>query len=191
MSKEKLCDATYQLFSKKGYEFSMLELSKAVGLGKSSLYNYFFSKEELIQQVIERELTSFFKYRRKEMAEIRMMPIETQLRHTLFSGINHFLDLEKLRFWKRMLLIEDEPLHSLIRGYFQENEADYIVEIQQIFHESISAGLIMPPDVRKAIFHFVALSQGMLEGVLFNSGRNLDYYFESVWESYWNGMKGD
>lgn len=54
--REKIIEIAQEMFSKFGYnETSMEEIAKKLKKGKSTLYYYFKSKEELISQVVEKE----------------------------------------------------------------------------------------------------------------------------------------
>lgn len=53
--KEVICNAGLQLFARKGFhQTTMEEIAQQVGLSKGLLYNYFSSKDDLLEQIIRR-----------------------------------------------------------------------------------------------------------------------------------------
>ena len=53
-TKKKILEASIELFSRKGYSaVSVRELTKAVGIKESSLYNHFRSKEEILESIYQ------------------------------------------------------------------------------------------------------------------------------------------
>lgn len=53
-TKKKILEASIDLFSRKGYSaVSVRELTKAVGIKESSLYNHFRSKEEILESIYQ------------------------------------------------------------------------------------------------------------------------------------------
>lgn len=56
MVREQLIDLAAKVFDEKGFErCSMADIAKAVGLGRSALYHYFKSKDEILTAIIEAE----------------------------------------------------------------------------------------------------------------------------------------
>ena len=61
-TKEKIFDASLDLFSKKGYDsVSLREIAEEVGIKKSSIYSHYVSKEAILMDIFE-YFTDFFKY---------------------------------------------------------------------------------------------------------------------------------
>ena len=54
--REQLIDVAARIFDEKGFEkCSMADIAKAVGLGRSALYHYFKSKDEILAAIVEAE----------------------------------------------------------------------------------------------------------------------------------------
>jgi AcrR family transcriptional regulator len=77
-----------QLFLKQGYhETSMREVAEAVGMGKSTLYDYFHNKEEILLYFVEQEMDTSC----QDAAQIAAMnlPVDQKLRKILQSQWVH------------------------------------------------------------------------------------------------------
>lgn len=56
MVRDQLIDVAAKVFDEKGFErCSMADIAKAVGLGRSALYHYFKSKDEILAAIVEAE----------------------------------------------------------------------------------------------------------------------------------------
>lgn len=60
-SNAKVIDVTYQLFCQYGDHLSLSQVAKELGIKKQSLYNYFASKDELIQAMLTLRIDRYYK----------------------------------------------------------------------------------------------------------------------------------
>lgn len=68
--KEKILDGADKLFQKYGLDkTTMEEIAREAGKGKSTLYYYFKSKEEIFDAIIQREKNEFFNYVQEEVSK--------------------------------------------------------------------------------------------------------------------------
>ena len=66
-TKQKIFDASINLFSKQGYNgVSMREIAKEVGIKESSIYNHYKSKEEILSSLFDYLALRLTNYRPKE-----------------------------------------------------------------------------------------------------------------------------
>ncbi len=58
-TKEKIFDAAVNLFAEKGFDAtSMREIAEAVGIKKASLYSHYKGKDEILEKIVERPLST-------------------------------------------------------------------------------------------------------------------------------------
>jgi AcrR family transcriptional regulator len=93
IKKEALLENARHLFATKGYsETSMDDIANANHMQKASLYHYFESKQELLQQMVDLEIAQWWAIRLKEYAA------SSSLRETLtLIGTNFLRDLDQVR----------------------------------------------------------------------------------------------
>lgn len=122
-SRQLIRETALQLFAEKGYHAtSMNAIAKAAGISKGLLYNYFNSKEELVQAII----FMAFEEGDKMMEGIDQYPPEQQL-EMVFEA--YFQDIvENEQFWKLMVSLAvqvdqfpfiREPVQQKMQGYYQ------------------------------------------------------------------------
>jgi AcrR family transcriptional regulator len=74
-TRERLLDAAFDLFLKKGYEgTAVTDVERSVGLkaGTGGFYRHFRSKQELLKVVVEREVTRCMQEVEREHADLRL-----------------------------------------------------------------------------------------------------------------------
>ncbi len=67
-TKEKIFEAAIDLFAEKGYDAtSMREIAEAVGIKKASLYSHYKGKDEILEKIIERPLSTIMTIGEQDM----------------------------------------------------------------------------------------------------------------------------
>jgi TetR/AcrR family transcriptional regulator, cholesterol catabolism regulator len=92
--KREILAAAVQLFFEKGFtETSMREISAAAGTGKSTLYDYFKTKEDILVAYFEDEMLSLT--RRAEIISQKDLPVVDKLRQILQAHLDYLLANKK------------------------------------------------------------------------------------------------
>lgn len=187
MKKKIIADAT-TLFSNKGTMFSMNELANIVGLKAPSIYNYYSSKEELVLDVIECELDSYYAYFNNVFMSSNE-PSEKLIKRVFYSIVEYFSDPGKAKFWKRLGLL-DELIVQRVRNLLIEKDKTIIQKIHAAFEDCIDQGKIIDRDVEGLSFHFYMIVQGILSNSIYYSRDNVYYKkaVDKVWNSFWAGV---
>jgi AcrR family transcriptional regulator len=130
------------LFIEKGFrETSMREISEAAGMGKSSLYDYFKTKDEILLWVVEDELTDLT----AAAGEIagRPIPAIDRLRQVMQFHLNFLISRKdfylKLSFEVQRLAIQSQKRIQAKRHAYQDL-------IRQLIDEGIQEGSFRPVD---------------------------------------------
>lgn len=88
-SKAKIVTAAIQLFSKKGYQqVSVSEIAKSANVAKGLIYNYFESKEKILQEITENifgEMIEYMSVMEKESEPLKRMELLVRSSIQLFK----------------------------------------------------------------------------------------------------------
>ncbi|MBN1926171.1 MAG: TetR/AcrR family transcriptional regulator [Prolixibacteraceae bacterium] len=132
LNRETILQIAQDIFSKYGYKKTTLDdIANAVRKGKSSLYYYFNSKEDLFQAVIVKEVEIL-----KEALEkvvFRSMDPEEKLREYILTKLSTFRGLANLY----NALENDVTAIGFIDEIKEKNEKDEIRMIKRILIEGV------------------------------------------------------
>ena len=129
--RELILEAGIQVFSKKGYRNAkMEEIAVAAGIGKGTIYEYFSSKLQLFQEIMEssyqRYSDSISNINNSNMSFKEIIQIITE-RHLRFCQQN--MELSRIIFWDAEII--DEELKEWIYSKRKEKEAILISLIEE------------------------------------------------------------
>lgn len=190
--KEEIIEAMYELFAEKGYNTSMSDISKKVGIKPQSIYSHFESKDQIICLTLEREMESKFNILANEIKKASdAKTSEEALKSMFFSIYNYYKEYTKLRFWRNISLINNESLRLMCRDKIRKNEETNVRKLETIFEKGVGNGEIKNINLDGMINLYMAMIQGMLDGVLLyhNSSVNLEDYAMKMWNAYWEGIR--
>jgi AcrR family transcriptional regulator len=168
-SKERIENAALELFAKKGYgSTSISQIAKAAGISKGLMYNYYKSKEALLEAIVQKS----FDWGR-EMFSAGMAQTEKPedlLRYVVEASVAAVL--EKPDFWKLMtsLALQEEVLKAMAP------------EIEELRKQNIALGneifttLGYPNPIEQALL-FAASIDGMFFHYILSDG---DYPLDGV-----------
>jgi AcrR family transcriptional regulator len=134
--------ATVGLFLKKGFrETSMREIAEAAGMGKSSLYDYFKTKDEILLWAVEDELLDLIAAAQKIVDQ--PLPAVERLRLVMKTHLEFLVSSKefylKLSFEVQRLAIESQKRIQVKRHAYQDM-------IRRLIDEGIQEGTIRPID---------------------------------------------
>ena len=93
--RREIFNAAVNVFLKKGFqETSMLEIAEVAGMGKSTLYDYFKTKDEILVFVFVEELNKLT-FRAKKIAS-QNLPAERRLRQILEMHLSYLVENKDL-----------------------------------------------------------------------------------------------
>ena len=132
LNRETILQIAQDIFSKYGYKKTTLDdIANAVRKGKSSLYYYFNSKEDLFQAVIAKEVDIL--KQALEKVVFRSMDPEEKLREYILTKLTTFRDLANLY----NALENDVTAIGFIDEIKEKNEKDEIRMIKRILIEGV------------------------------------------------------
>ena len=142
--RELIVAAGIQVFSKKGYHYAkMEEIAVAAGIGKGTIYEYFTSKLQLFQEIME---TSFQRYHESISTEkISQMNMEERIQmitegHFRFCQQN--MELSRIIFW------DEEIIDEELKEWFYSKRKEKEGILQNLIEEGIHRGELRDVDAR-------------------------------------------
>ena len=137
---DSIMQAAFEEFYQNGYERARMEqIAKQAGIGKSTIYEYFPSKQELLSEVVEAGLSQM----QMEMAEIFLSEeaFDQKLRQFLLKEKPHHQkhNLAKMsRIWESISHIPEVKAIAMQRLYEMGNV------LQSAMQKAIQAGELRP-----------------------------------------------
>lgn len=132
-SRKKILDAALEVFARDGYHSSAVSsIAKTAGISKGLLYNYFKSKEDLLNELM---LGMFDKFM-KELLPLK--PGEKIIKEHVINFINKSVDLvlEKPEYWKLYFGIFVQPdVMSMLMKKVMDKVYPYMISLAQYFKE--------------------------------------------------------
>jgi AcrR family transcriptional regulator len=130
-----ILDAARKRFAYYGFsKVTMDEIAADVGMGKTSLYYYFPTKESLFQEVVKQEKNQFFTDIDSMIAE-KITPCE-MLRKYAAKRIEHFQNLANLRALGSQQHAEMKSWSVGLYEDFQKQEVKALMQILQVGKKS-------------------------------------------------------
>lgn len=142
--RELILAAGIKIFSQKGYHHAkMEEIAIAAGIGKGTIYEYFGSKLQLFQEIMENSLQQYYESISPE--EMSQLTVEARIEmitqgHLRFCQINK--DLSRILFWDSEILDEE------LRDWFYRKRKEKEAVLQQIIEEGICSQELREVDAR-------------------------------------------
>lgn len=155
--RREIFEASVHLFLDKGFhETSMREIAKAAGVGKSTLYDYFKSKDEIIVSYFEDEISEITKQAQEIIAQDLGVPLK--LRNIMKM---HMEILVKNKQTFLMLSLEAQRLTSESQEQIQRNRHAYQDMMRALIEEGIRLGefrSVNPLFAARSIFSLLSIA---------------------------------
>ena len=134
--RKEIFSASVHLFIEKGFtETTMREIATAAGIGKSTLYDYYQSKDEILTSYYENELRRITE-RAQKISQRDLSNIE-KLSEIMYMHLEYLME-NKDYFWK--LSIESQRLSAESQEKIQKKRHFYQDMLQTIIEEGIRSG---------------------------------------------------
>ncbi len=140
--RHEIFEAAVKLFLEKGFnETSMREIAESVGVGKSTLYDYFPTKDEILLSVVEEELQRLTETARAIAAQ--NTPIPEKLRQIIFAYLEYLATNED--FYMKLSL-EVQRLTQISQARIQLKRHAYQDVLCDLIEAGIREGCFRPID---------------------------------------------
>ena len=130
-SRENIEKIALELFAIKGYHAtSISQIAEKAGISKGLLYNYYKSKEHLLDSVI-------MKVYEEIMRIVQMnenLPAEKQIEQMIIQTIEHIK--KNITFWKLYLfLVHQSDVHKKLSVLYEKMRDEYMGYVVKLFQE--------------------------------------------------------
>ncbi len=170
------------VFLKKGFqETSMREIAEAAGLGKSTLYDYFKTKDEILVYFFEDQLNDLTAEAQK--IAVQNIPADIRLRQIMGSYIENF-QANKNLFLK--LSFESQRLSAESQKQIQQKRHAYQDMIRALIDEGVREGVFRKVNSLLAARLLVSAISPVVFGSRFTGTPNemlnesLDIFFKGI-----------
>lgn len=146
-TKERILDVAIDLFSKKGYSgVSIREITGAVGIKESSLYNHFKNKDEILGTILENFRIDFARITPPLQVVDEILSRTTPEQFLLQGLLNfkaHAAQPQIGRVWNIVYVEQyrDPRARTILLDHMIQGTLDWL---EQIFARWVEAGLIKP-----------------------------------------------
>ena len=128
-SRENIEKIALELFAIKGYHAtSISQIAEKAGISKGLLYNYYKSKEHLLDSVIMKVFNEIMRI--VQLSE--NLPAEKQIEQMIIQTINHLK--ENITFWRLYLfLVHQSDVQLKLAGIWEKMRDDYMKYFASLF----------------------------------------------------------
>ncbi|MBW1763676.1 MAG: TetR/AcrR family transcriptional regulator [Deltaproteobacteria bacterium] len=150
--REIIRNAATQLFAEKGFENTTTrDIAKAANISNASLYYYFDSKEELLYQILDKEMSSGLEL----ITEIDKSDIglKEKLSKVLQIHTSSAVDYNKMK----LLVIDQNSISQKNKEDLKEKQRDYVEKLIKILDELKDNGEIVDIDTTVLAFAFFGM----------------------------------
>ena len=128
-SRENIEKIALELFAIKGYHAtSISQIAEKAGISKGLLYNYYKSKEHLLDSVIMKVFDEIMRI--VQLSE--NLPAEKQIEQMIIQTINHLK--ENITFWRLYLfLVHQSDVQLKLAGIWEKMRDDYMKYFASLF----------------------------------------------------------
>ncbi|MGE5390252.1 MAG: TetR/AcrR family transcriptional regulator [Deltaproteobacteria bacterium] len=163
LKRDSIIDAAVQVFSSKGYHNTrMEEIAIVAGIGKGTIYEYFESKLQLFQALMERSLQTY--YDKLATTDLEQLGFRERLCHLLeghFTFSRENKDLARIICWDTDVI--DEELKEWGFAIRKEKEE----RLKAIVEEAITRGELRRVDPYLATLMISGCMEAMYMPIIF------------------------
>jgi AcrR family transcriptional regulator len=188
--KQEIKQAAFELFGKRGYHLSMSELAGAVGIKTPSLYSHFSGKDQILELVIQEEIERYFGRLCAGMDDAANMNCKDSMESLFLFVMEYFSELSRLRFWRMIPLISNEPLRDKCSRLIAQQDAIYNERMRGCFLKGIQNKELRSGIGDGALYLYLVMIQGVLDGMLLHPKAAGDKSRAiAVFRTYWEGVR--
>ena len=157
--REHIITTAEKLFIRFGFRKTTVdEIARAAGMGKSTLYYYFNSKEEIFAAVLRKNADDILQ-KLAEALEHRADPQEKLrnyivTRMNVMKDISNYFDMLKTEYFAIYPLIEQER-----KGFLQQE----VEMVTGLFQEGVTQGVFAVKDIGSTVNTFISILRGLEE----------------------------
>ncbi len=184
--REEILQETYLLFSEQGYRISLSQVTSKLGLKKQSIYNYFDSKNDLITEMLEVRIKSYYEGLMNTIHINKDCTPEERINELLKFSMDYFSDPTRARTlrWITLSNVHDglDAIQKLVVHY----ESLFLSQLDAIIQEGMDKGQIKSKNVEEVRTLYVVMLKGSIDCVnLFDTKEQDDTLVSLLIDKFW------
>ncbi|MCL6589098.1 MAG: TetR/AcrR family transcriptional regulator [Firmicutes bacterium] len=183
--KEQIITAGRTIFARYGFQkATMDDIAQAARKGKSSLYHYFKSKEEIFKAVIEKEAGEF----KSEIERAVALETDSQkkLRAYILTRMQALRRLANLYTTFQKEYLESHHFIEELRREYDQYEIDMF---KQILHSGVLAGIFQLRDLDLTAYAMMIAQKGLeYQWAIQKDQQLIEKSVDSLLEVFFNGI---
>ena len=180
-SKENIENIALELFALKGYHAtSISQIAEKAGISKGLLYNYFESKERLLDSII----TKVYDELMKIVSTNENLPADKLIEQMIIQTIDHLK--KNITFWRLYLfLVHQSDVQKQLKELYEKMRDDYMNFVVKLFEQIGSKNPEMEAMMLGTLFDGIGLNY-----VTAPDGYPIDKMNDYLIEVFVNNKKG-
>ena len=189
-TKEKLINATVDIFSKKGYSMTLKDVAQKVNIKVPSIYNHFDSKDDIIYTSIKEELKRQHNYFISFFNSLEDKPSKVILKEIFFSIIDKFESKDIVFFWKSIDSIDNLELKNKCQSLMSKNTNHFSNKLDKVFKKGYKNNTIKKKNIKGQKTLYLSMIYGIITDILITESYTIDDDLKNeVWITFWQGIK--
>ncbi len=156
--KHKIVGIASSVFSKFGFKKATMEdIAKAAGMGKSSIYYYFKSKEEIFEAVVKKEAATLSVELEKKVISVNDNP-KDKIRNYVFIRMKYLKEMVNFYEALKNDYLANLTFTERIRKKYDKEEQEII---KKILEEGVNQGIFKLTNTKFAAMALVTFLKGL------------------------------
>ena len=156
--KLKIVSVASHVFSKLGFKKATMEdIARAAGMGKSSIYYYFASKEEIFEEVVKKEANALSLELEKKVINVIDNP-KDKIRNYVFIRMKYLKEMVNFYEALKNDFLGNLAFTERIRKKYDKEEQQ---TIKNILEEGVNQGIFNITDTKFAAMALVTFLKGL------------------------------
>ena len=156
--KLKIVSVASHVFSKLGFKKATMEdIARAAGMGKSSIYYYFASKEEIFEEVVKKEANALSLELEKKVINVIDNP-KDKIRNYVFIRMKYLKEMVNFYEALKNDFLGNLAFTERIRKKYDKEEQQ---TIKNILEEGVNQGIFNVTDTKFAAMALVTFLKGL------------------------------
>lgn len=185
-NKEAILDETFLLFAKDGEHFSLSHLAQTLGIKKQSLYNYFNKKDDLLVDMLTREIESYYRAIDESIAGHETLALKERLYHMGLVFLDNNKDKNRVKVRQSLSRIIDQDNMVAIKAMISHHKEKYQEYFQGLLEEAKRLDLVKHQALDFMNAFFFTFVRGLIDGLMSsNPYPSHQAFYDKFFQEYW------
>ncbi|MGB3366627.1 MAG: TetR/AcrR family transcriptional regulator [Acidaminobacteraceae bacterium] len=185
-SKQKMIEQSYNLFCEYGENFSLSQVTDVIGIKKQSIYNYFSGKDELIIEMLNYKIETYYNNSENAFDDFKDLDLKERLYKMGKFTISVFESEQSFKFRRWVSLSMSTKGIEDVKDLIKLNESKFKDLVRGLLQGGIDSEVVKNTDIDFIVTAYFVLLKGIIDGILNveNHGYSQEF-FKKTFEYYW------